>query len=213
MSDEIFISYANEDEARVEPLARLLEAEGWSVWWDRDIPVGRTFDEVIEEALDAARCVIVVWTEESVASRWVKTEAGEGAARNILVPVLLDDVRIPLAFRRIQAADLVGWEGEQQHPGVEQLVEAVSRVAGSPKREAPEREEEDEPPRTVVIAPELEGQAEAIPDEIASEEEAVREHLEEQPDAPPPGDHVAPPEAPEEESAPPEKRVPAGLER
>ena len=75
MSDEIVIIYANEDEARVEPLARLLEATGWSVWWDRDIPVGRTFDEVIEEALDAARCVIVVWTEESVASRWVKTRA------------------------------------------------------------------------------------------------------------------------------------------
>ena len=134
MSD-IFISYASEDRPRIIPLVRVLEAQGWSVWWDRQIPPGKTFDEVIEDALNAARCVIVVWTEESVASEWVKTEAAEGRARNILVPVLLDEVRIPLAFRRIQAANLAGWQGEQEHPGVEQLVDAISDILGIVRHE------------------------------------------------------------------------------
>src|SRR5215211_8193119 len=110
MSD-IFISYANDDTSRVEPLAEALQAQGWSVWWDRVIPAGKTFDEVIEEAINAAKCIVVVWSDKSVSSRWVRTEAGEGADRQILVPVLIDDVKIPLAFRRIQAAKLIGWQG------------------------------------------------------------------------------------------------------
>ena len=52
MSD-IFISYASEDRDRVQSLARALKRKGWSVWWDRRIPIGRSFDEVIQEALDA----------------------------------------------------------------------------------------------------------------------------------------------------------------
>ena len=100
---EIFISYAREDRQHAEQLSRVLEALGWSVWWDRIIPAGRPFDEVIEEAIEAAKCIIVLWTEKSVRSDWVRTEATEGVARGILIPILLEDVRIPLAFRRIQA--------------------------------------------------------------------------------------------------------------
>lgn len=108
----IFISYANNDRTRAQLLAAVLERNGWSVWWDRQIPIGRTFDEVIEEALDQAECVIVLWSKESVTSHWVKTEASEGKERNILIPVLLDDVRVPLEFRRIQTARLIDWHGE-----------------------------------------------------------------------------------------------------
>ena len=46
---EIFISYARADRGRAETLAQALGQLGFSVWWDREIPPGRTFDEVIEE--------------------------------------------------------------------------------------------------------------------------------------------------------------------
>ena len=59
MSD-IFVSYSSADRARAAMLARALEVRGWSVWWDRTIPPGRQHDEVIEEALAAARCVVDV---------------------------------------------------------------------------------------------------------------------------------------------------------
>ena len=45
--NDIFISYARHDRKRVEPLAQALAAQGWSVWWDRDIPSGKSFDEFI----------------------------------------------------------------------------------------------------------------------------------------------------------------------
>jgi len=54
---DIFISYSRKDLSRVRVLADALSAHGWSVGWDRRIPTGRTFDQVIAEALGSARCV------------------------------------------------------------------------------------------------------------------------------------------------------------
>ena len=105
MSD-IFISYARADKEKAELLANAFSRKGWSVWWDREIPPGKSFDETIENALSSARCVVVLWSKTSVSSRWVKTEAAEGAERGILVPALIDNVKIPLEFKRIEAADL-----------------------------------------------------------------------------------------------------------
>src|SRR5262249_21296960 len=129
MSD-IFLSYANEDLPRVLPLVHALERRGWSVWWDRTILPGRTFDVVIEEALEGARCVIVVWSNTSITSDWVKTEAAEGARRRILVPVALDEVRIPLEFRRIQVAQLMDWRDTEPHPEFEKVIRSVTGLLG-----------------------------------------------------------------------------------
>lgn len=130
MAGDIFLSYAAPDRPTAQTLADVLSAEGWSVWWDRTIPPGQTFDQVIESALDSAKCVIVLWSKASVHSDWVKVEAAEGARRRILVPALIEEVTIPLEFRRIQAAVLVDWHGSTPHPGYESLVSSVARILG-----------------------------------------------------------------------------------
>ena len=126
MSD-IFISYARADKDKAELLANEFSRNGWSVWWDRQIPPGQSFDETIESALTSARCVIVLWSKHSVSSRWVKTEAAEGAERGILVPAMIDHAPIPLEFKRIEAADLSDWEGEPSH---REFVDLLKSVAG-----------------------------------------------------------------------------------
>ena len=137
---EIFISYSSEDRGKAKDIAEALVEQGFSVWWDRSILPGETFDTVIEEALDAAKCVIVLWSRTSVSSKWVKTEASEGDRRGILIPVLIDDVKIPLAFRRMQAADLKDWVGKLPHPGFDNLLKAVAGILGRPRAVQPSRE-------------------------------------------------------------------------
>ena len=105
----IFLSYASDDRERITPLVTALEAQGWSVWWDRAISSGSRWDDVIQREIDAASAVVVAWTRKSVASDWVRTECMEALGRDILFPVQLDDVSVPLAFRRTQAVDLTGW--------------------------------------------------------------------------------------------------------
>ena len=127
---DIFISYASPDRERARLLADGLEHQGWSVWWDREIQPGRAFDEAIEEALSAARCVIVLWSDASVRSDWVKAEAAEAADKRVLVPALIDRVKIPLQFRRFQAADLTAWTGAAGDAGFVRLAASVEQLLG-----------------------------------------------------------------------------------
>jgi hypothetical protein len=128
---DIFISYSSQDKERIAHLAEMLfKMGGWSVWWDRDIPTGRPFDEVIEEELKNSRCVVVVWSKMSVKSAWVKTEAQEGNDRKILIPILIDDVPIPLAFRRLQTANLSLWKGSETDIQFKKLIKDITSILG-----------------------------------------------------------------------------------
>ena len=140
---EVFVSYASQDRDRVGPIVDALESAGWSVWWDRAISGGAAFDRAIEEAIDEARCIVVVWSAQSVESEWVRTEANEGLERGVLVPVAIDDSRPPLAFRRTQTLDFSNGNGD-----VEALVSAVrglvplDREAGTARTECVGRDSE-----------------------------------------------------------------------
>lgn len=150
MSD-VFISYAREDRERAHALAQALESRGLTVWWDRVIPAGRQFDEVIEQELDAARCAVVLWSADSAASKWVKAEAGEALQQDKLVPALLDTaVRLPLEFRRVQAVDLSSWRPGQPSPSLDafctEVAAAVARAATTMRTHARARKASAPPP-------------------------------------------------------------------
>jgi hypothetical protein len=135
--NDIFISYAREDKAWARRLAEALEERGWRVWWDVEIPPGETWDEVIERELTAAKAVIVLWSATAVKKRWVKTEASLALDANKLLPVLIDSALPPIAFRPIQAASLVDWQGGAEHEGFALLVAQIERLAGAPGEAPP----------------------------------------------------------------------------
>lgn len=91
--------------------------------------VGQSFDNVIQRALNEARCIIVVWSKNSVESEWVKNEAMVGFERSCLLPIRIDEAEIPIAFRRIQAADFLRWDPSSQE--LEELLEGVAKLLNS----------------------------------------------------------------------------------
>lgn len=125
---QVFLSYAHEDRDRAKNLAHILEAQGLTVWWDRKIIAGQSFDRVIEHELETAQCVVVLWSKHSVPSEWCRNEAALAAERGVLVPAMIDTVKLPLEFRRKQTADLVNWDSDPSHGGFQALVDGILAV-------------------------------------------------------------------------------------
>jgi TIR domain len=133
---DIFISYASEDQPRAEMLAQALDDQGWSTFWDRTIPIGKTWRETIGRELHDARCVIVLWSKTSIESAWVQEEADDGKRRGVLVPILIENVQPPIGFRSIQAAHLENWEGTKLTQPFRKLIVDIAALIGPPPKEA-----------------------------------------------------------------------------
>ena len=98
---DVFISYAKRHAHFTEELARDLETEGFTTWWDTSLLPGDEFPEEIACQIDAAKVVIVIWTEASVESPWVRAEANRAHAQGNLITlhaVGLDLKRVPLSW-------------------------------------------------------------------------------------------------------------------
>jgi TolB-like protein len=134
MSD-VFVSYKAEDRRRVKPLVQALQADGFSVWWDEQIGGGDEWRRSIERELDAAKCVLVVWSKRSSGpeGRFVRDEASRAMERGVYLPVRIDNIRLPLGFGETQALSLTGWRGSGEDERVRAVIAAVRAiVAGKP---------------------------------------------------------------------------------
>src|SRR5438067_2394264 len=116
MSD-IFISYARSTEAQAKVVAEALRALGYDVWRDDQIGAHQAFGKVLEERLQQAKAVLVLWSVEAAKSEWVRSEASRARAMGKLVQLTLDRSPLPMPFDQIQCADLRGWAGEADAPG------------------------------------------------------------------------------------------------
>lgn len=119
---DIFISYAAADRAYVAALARALEARKWRVFWDRDIPPGRKWQDVLRVQLTGAKCVIAVITRDALNSSWVAFEAGVALHQDKLVPVLADPnlnprSDLPGMYHELHVAALPADHAEIAHLG------------------------------------------------------------------------------------------------
>ena len=126
----VFLSYSREDAAKAKSLAAALERAGHQVWWDRHIRSGSEYSGAIEEALNSADAVLVLWSKASIASPWVRDEAAEGRDSGRLVPVVLDECRPPMGFRQFQSMDLSGWTGRGAPKRLNELLGAIAGKSG-----------------------------------------------------------------------------------
>lgn len=128
---DVFISYAREDARKAEMLAEALTAEGLTVWWDHDLVGGDNYRELITDTINAASCVIVIWSEPSVASPFVKDEASRAHDRGVLLPVAIGDTQPPVGFGELQTLRFKRWaETTAEWESLVRTVHARLRAAG-----------------------------------------------------------------------------------
>ena len=140
MSD-LFVSFKAEDRARVAPLVQALETDGLSVWWDEHIGGGDEWRDTILRHLEAARCVIVVWSKRSVGPHgsFVRDEATRALRRGTYLPVRIDKVEPPLGFGETQALELHGWKGDRTDERYQAVLSCVRNRLGIPPADANSR--------------------------------------------------------------------------
>lgn len=125
MSD-VFISYAREDRALAQTLAKELEGRGYRVWWDAELVGSDDFQEVILAALAKARAAVVIWSKASVKSHFVRDEARYALHYKKLVAVRepgLEVLDIPFGFQGQHTDDL---------DNREQIVRAIAKLGAAP---------------------------------------------------------------------------------
>lgn len=104
---KLFLSYAREDAVVAERLARGLERSGQhDVWWDRDLHGGASFGPEIERQLHDCDVVVVIWSNVSVQSPWVRDEAAIGRDASKLLPLSMGEVEPPIGFRQYHVIDI-----------------------------------------------------------------------------------------------------------
>ena len=124
---DVFISYAKPDRPLALKLAAMLEAEGWKTWWDTSLIPGDDFRNEIMTELGRARAVIVIWTDASIKSDWVRSEAGRAQADRKLIPVKLPHLAykdLPPPFDVLHTED-IGQEDRIKAAVVAQLAKPV----------------------------------------------------------------------------------------
>ncbi|GAA3832496.1 hypothetical protein GCM10022226_62150 [Sphaerisporangium flaviroseum] len=99
---KIFMSHNHRDKPHVRELATQLELAGAEVWFDEwRLEPGDSVVGKVNEALTVAEKVVVVWSANAAASRWVATEWETALNRHLkngsvkVVPVRIDDTELP----------------------------------------------------------------------------------------------------------------------
>jgi len=124
---DIFVSYESSDRPRAEALRSLFEDFGWTVWIDREIPVGADWENHIENELWSARLVVVLWGAQARRSDWVQREARVGLDTNRLLQIHATGLPLLPPFDAIQAVRMQSWSGESAHSEQRRLLQAVAQ--------------------------------------------------------------------------------------
>lgn len=134
---DVFISYSRADQEQVARLAMAIQREGYSVWWDKELPPHLSYGDVITEKIVQAKAAVVVWSPTAAKSEWVRAEADMARNQKKLVQTALGDVMPPLPFNQIQYADIGDWRGEADHSGWSKVKVSLADLCGPREGAAP----------------------------------------------------------------------------
>jgi hypothetical protein len=119
---DIFISYKSE---------RIIEAHGFSVWYDYDLVPGKNFGQRIEAEIRQAKAVVVLWCALSIQSEWVQDEADLAKKLGSFIPARIETCDPPLGFRRDDFVDISAWNGDPSTRSLDRLIDRIETPLGS----------------------------------------------------------------------------------
>lgn len=127
----VFISYSHHDSDFATELAAQLVKHKAKVWIDQwELHVGDSLIDRIQEAIQGASALLVILSQSSIKSEWFKKELSSGLLREleekrvVVLPVLIDDCKIPLFLKGKMYADF----RTDFDKGLRAVLEAISRV-------------------------------------------------------------------------------------
>lgn len=101
--------YDSSDEAWAQRTVELLRADGFRLFWDKDMDSRRTWSETIEAEMERADAVLVQWSDSARYSRFVTGEAdvAAGLGKLFMAHVPHFDLRtLPVDFRRLPSTGI-----------------------------------------------------------------------------------------------------------
>jgi len=134
---DIVISYARSTEKVAAAIDEQLQALGYGVWRDDQLPAHRPYGDVIEERVRAAKAVVVLWSADAAKSHWVRAEADAARQAGTLVQLSIDGAELPMPFNQIHCAQMHGWSGEAASPAWRKVLDSVVELAGHAPGPAP----------------------------------------------------------------------------
>lgn len=132
---DVFLSYKREQRERILPIVSALQQLKVDVWYDAELQPGRAFTEEICEEIDDCKAQIVCWSAEAARSPWVTGEAEIGRNRQVLVPVFIEECRLPPPFNMLHTENLQGWSGDATHVGWRSVLKQLGQRLGRPRLE------------------------------------------------------------------------------
>jgi hypothetical protein len=125
----VFVSHASEDARIASRVAMGLKAFDYNAWYDDwELTLGDSIVERIEAAISATDVLLVLLSNSSVSSKWVRKELSAGLAKQLsgkgvmVIPVLVSDCEIPGLLADTKYVDLRG----DFEPGFRQLAAALA---------------------------------------------------------------------------------------
>ena len=110
---DVFISYSSKDSNWVHDVLKpRLLARGFTVLTDQDFKGGSLSIDEMAKAIEFSRRTLAVMTQSFVESKWTQLETSMAqtldpdASERKLVPVLIEDCKIPLRLRILHYRDL-----------------------------------------------------------------------------------------------------------
>lgn len=112
MKKKMFISYSHEDSSKIKKFAFLLSLHGFDLWMDeKSLSSGDNYTTRILNGIHDSDIYLVFLSQASLKSTWVGAEIDFALREKIergrltIIPVLLEDVEIPVSLSNIDYLD------------------------------------------------------------------------------------------------------------